>query len=116
MKSRKLRLPLDIQLELFDRLVVPIMVYGSEVWGFETLNQIEMVHTQYCRYLLKLRKNTMKCMTVGELGRLDMSCVIKERMLNYWFRTINGNEFKMSTIVFNILKLKMILVHILPLG
>ena len=93
-KSKKLRLPIDIQLELFDRLVVPIMIYGSEVWGFENLKQIEAVHTQYCKHLLKLRKNTMNCMTLGELGRLDMSCTVKERMLNCWFRIMNGKEIK----------------------
>ena len=104
-KSKKLRLPIDIQLELFDRLVVPIMIYGSEVWGFENLKQIKAVHTQYCKHLLKLRKNTMNCMTLGELGRLDMSCTVKERMLNCWFRIMNGKEIKISTIVCNILKL-----------
>ena len=104
-KSKKLRLPIDIQLELFDRLIVPIIIYGSEVWGFENLKQIEAVHTQYCKYILKLRKNTMNCMTLGELGRLDMSCTVKERMLNYWFRIMNGKEMKISTIVCNILKL-----------
>ena len=104
-KAKKLRLPVDIQLDLFDRLVVPILIYGCEVWGFENLKQIEIVHTQYCRYLLKVRKNTMNCMTLGELGRLDMTCIVKERMLNFWLRTINGKEFKISTIVCNVLKL-----------
>ena len=47
----------------------------------------------------------MNCMTLGELGRLDMSCTVKERMLNYWFRIMNGKEMKISTIVCNILKL-----------
>ena len=31
-KCRNLMLPLDIQTELFDRLVVPILLYGCEVW------------------------------------------------------------------------------------
>ena len=35
-KSRKLQLPVDIQLQLFDSMVVPILLYGSEViTGFE---------------------------------------------------------------------------------
>ena len=33
-KSRKLLLPVDIQLDLFDTLVAPIFMYGSEVTGF----------------------------------------------------------------------------------
>ena len=36
-KSRKLQLPVDNQLQLFDSMVVPILLYGSEVTGFETM-------------------------------------------------------------------------------
>ena len=32
-KSRKLQLPVDIQLQLFDSMVAPILLYGSEVTG-----------------------------------------------------------------------------------
>ena len=32
-KSRKLHL--DLQLQLFDNMVVPILLYGSEITGFE---------------------------------------------------------------------------------
>ena len=59
----------------------------------------------------------MNCMTLGELGRLDMSCTVKERMLNYWFRIMNGKEMKISTIVCNILKtFKTTTEYILPRG
>ena len=37
-KSRSLLLPIDLQIELFDKLVKPILLYGSEVWGFGTLD------------------------------------------------------------------------------
>ena len=33
-KSRSINLDIDIQLELFDLVVFPIMLYGCEVWGF----------------------------------------------------------------------------------
>ena len=34
-KRRKLELPMDIQLDLFDKPILPIMTYGCEVWGYE---------------------------------------------------------------------------------
>ena len=36
-KSRKLQLPVDIQLQLFDSIIVPISIYGSEVTGLKTM-------------------------------------------------------------------------------
>ena len=40
-KSRSLLVPLDMQFELFDQLVKPILLYGSEVWGFGTLDILD---------------------------------------------------------------------------
>ena len=104
-KAGKLQLPIDIQLDLFDRLVIPILVYGSEIWGWGNLSQIEILHMQFCKYILRLKKSTMNYMVLGELGRVEVSLTIKERMINYWLRTINGKECKLSTIVCNVLKL-----------
>ncbi len=38
---RQLSLPIDLQLELFDRVVVPVLIYGCEVWGYEGLDTLE---------------------------------------------------------------------------
>ena len=46
-KSRSLLLPVDLQIDLFDKMVKPILLYGSEVWGFGTLDGNFKVHTQY---------------------------------------------------------------------
>ena len=32
-KAKILRLPFDIVLELYDHCVIPVLLYGSEVWG-----------------------------------------------------------------------------------
>ena len=34
-KARILRLPVDTTLELFDKTIVPILLYGVEIWGVE---------------------------------------------------------------------------------
>ena len=46
-KSRRLALPVDIQCELFDKIVVPILLYGSEVWGYSNLLQIEVFYKKF---------------------------------------------------------------------
>ena len=37
------------KLDLFDKLISPILNYSSEVWGFIKANSIERVHLQYCK-------------------------------------------------------------------
>ena len=46
-RIRNLNLPLDCQLLLFDQTILPILTYGSEIWGFSKIDIIEKVHTDF---------------------------------------------------------------------
>ena len=76
-------LPLDLQLKVFDHTVVPILLYGSEVWGFENTDIIEKLHNEFLRKITHLRKSKPIYMLQAELGRYTLTINIKLRMLNY---------------------------------
>ena len=40
-KTKKLNLPIDMQLQMFYSMVVPILLYGSEIYGYEKSDIIE---------------------------------------------------------------------------
>ena len=40
------------RMELFDKLVTPILNYGCEVWRFCQANKIERTHMMFCKQLL----------------------------------------------------------------
>ena len=44
-----LNLPIDCQLRLFDQTVVPILLYGSEIFGHENLYQVERIHLDFLK-------------------------------------------------------------------
>ena len=54
-KSRKGNLPIDIQFELFDKTVLPIILYGCEIWGYRNLKTLETLHLKFCKLVLKLK-------------------------------------------------------------
>ena len=58
-------------LNLFDKLVTPILNYGSEVWGFCNAHQIERVHLQFCKNLLGVKQSTQNNFVYGDLGRMN---------------------------------------------
>ena len=93
-KSHELDLPLDIRLELFDRMIIPILIYGCEIWGYEDLKIIEKLHTRFLKYILKLKNSTPNCLLYGELGRYPIEILIKCRTVCYWHKLINGNRNK----------------------
>ena len=51
-KARNLKLPVDIQLELFDSLTCPVLLYGCEVWGCENIMLIEKQQKEFFLFYL----------------------------------------------------------------
>ena len=43
--------------KLFDTMTKPIILYGSELWGFEISDTIENVQDNFCNGFLKLNPN-----------------------------------------------------------
>ena len=65
---RNISIPTDLQFKLFDTLILPILTYGSEIWGYENTKQLEKLHLQFYRNILGVRTTTPNFMTYGELG------------------------------------------------
>ena len=59
-KARKLSLPIDILLQLFDAMVASILFYGAEVWGYEKNDIAETLHLEFCKYTLGHKLGTTK--------------------------------------------------------
>ena len=59
----------------------PILLYGSDMWGFENIIDIERIHLQFCKRILHLSKSTPNYMVYGELGCFPLSINIKMRVV-----------------------------------
>ena len=68
-KIRNIPISIDVQIKLFDVLITPILLYGSEVWGYEKKDMIEKIHLQFCKKILCMKSSTPNYMVYGELGR-----------------------------------------------
>ena len=101
-RIRNQPIPIDLHLKLFDSIVEPILLYGSEVWGFENTIDIEWIHLQVCKNILHLRKGKPNYMVYGELGRLLLSINIKMRMVGFWNRLVS-NEHKLSSHLYRLM-------------
>ena len=55
-------------LDLFDKMILPILLYGCEIWGFENLDNIEVFYRKFLKYILKVNQQTPNCMVYGETG------------------------------------------------
>ena len=78
-----LNIPLNLQYELCDRMILPMLLSGSKVLGSGNNEIIERVHLKFSKYILKLMKTIATCMAYGELGRYPLEIQIKSRMIGY---------------------------------
>ena len=100
-KARNLDLPYDIQLDLFNKMIKPILLYGSEIWGTGNCDILERVQLKFLKYTFKLKKSTPSHMIYGELGIMPISTDIKSRVISFWCKLIENYEnFRLSSLLY----------------
>ena len=80
------------KLKLFDSIILPILMYGSEIWGFCRSNDIEKVHLRFLKQILSVRKQTSNVAVYGELGQFPLFVLRKIRILKYWFKILTAPD------------------------
>ena len=91
------------RIELFDKLITPILNYASEVWGFKQANCIERVHLQYCKKLLGVKKNTQNDFVYEEFGRTDFRMRRYLLIIKYWFKILYSREIKYIKLIYKLM-------------
>ena len=84
--------------KLFDAMVLPILNFSSEVWGFHPSPDIERVHLKFLKQNLKVKAQTCSAAVYGEFGRVPLNVQRKCRILKYWFNIMKSP----GTLKFNI--------------
>ena len=83
----KLQCNIEMKLSLFDKMIVPILLYGSEVWGIYDYKEIDKLHSKFCKRkrILSMKQQTPSCAVYGEYGRsrFPLSNICIERSLKY---------------------------------
>ncbi len=90
-------------LDLFDKLVLPILNYGGEVWGFCQAQQIERIHLKFCKRLLGVKLCTQNDFIYGELGRTTLQTNRFYNIIKYWFKVIGSSERKYINIIYKMM-------------
>jgi hypothetical protein len=89
--------------KLFDAQVVPILLYGSELWGFQHLDDIEKVQRYACKRILNVSMKTPNAMVLGELGRFPLYVLSAVRCIKYWLKILSMPERRLPKMCYNML-------------
>ena len=103
-KCRKHNLSLDCKLDMFDKAIKPILLYGCEVWGYCNTRFIEKLHLKFCKHILNLKSSTPNFMVYGELGRYPLIINVKVRMISFWGKLLNFQNSILSSKLLYVLR------------
>ena len=94
--------PKDV-LDLFDKLIRPILNYSAEVWGFSQSMLIKRVQLQFCKQLFGVKQCTQNDFIFGESGCTSLLLDRHFKIIKYWLKICNANRNKYIWNIYNIL-------------
>ena len=101
-RIKRLNLSFEIALELLEKLVLTVLLYGAEIWGFSNLECIEVFHRQFLKNLLGVHKSTNNVMVYGEVGKPPLEYFVTQRMVSFWCRLCTSRQSKISSMLYKL--------------
>ena len=93
-------MPFSCFKKLYESLVLPVVHYGSAVWGHQQYSSINSVHNKACRYFLGVNKYTANAAVQGEMG-LDPPIVNQHlSIVRQWCRLVNMDGSRLNKKIF----------------
>lgn len=102
-KAKDLCLSIDLQIDLFSKIVKPILLYGCEIWGLGNLDVLERVQLKFLKHILNVKSCTSNCIVYGETGTMPLSIEIKSRIVSFWAKLVCPSQDKLCNNIYALL-------------
>ena len=93
-------------------LISPILLYGSEIWGVDCNDQIEidpaeLVQIKFLKWLLGVNKYCSNNACRAETGKFPIKIEAQYRNFKFWLTLTKHPKHKLSQVVYNDMKSRM---------
>ena len=103
---------IKLTIKLFDALISPILMYGSEIWGIDCSGKLdtdpeELVQNKFLKWLLGVNKYCNNNACRAETGRFPLRITGQCRTLKFWLTLAKHEEnncHKLSQVAHNDIK------------
>lgn len=92
-----------IQLDLFDKIVLPVLLYSCKIWGYENIDVIECVDLRFLKHILDLESSTLNFMVYGETDRFPLYITIYTIMVGFGAKMILCHKNKLCKFMYTYL-------------
>ena len=103
---------IKLTFKLFDALISPILMYGSEIWGIDCNGKLdtdpeEQVQNKFLKWLLGVNKYCNNNACRAETGRFPLRITAQCRTIKFWLTLAKHKEnncHKLSQVAYNDIK------------
>ena len=96
-------MPQSLFLKLFDVKVLPMLLYGAEVWGARQYECIERIHYYLRKRFLNTSLNASNYAVTGECGRCPLYIENQKQVVKYWLKIIHKPDHKYVKLCYKML-------------
>ena len=101
-----------LTIKLFDALISPILLYGSEIWGVDCNDRMdkdpaELVQIKFLKWLLGVNKYCSNNAFRAETGKFPIKIEAQHRNFKLWLTLTKHPKLKSSQVVYNDMKSRM---------
>jgi hypothetical protein len=87
-------LPFIPYFKIIDSSLLPVLLYGSEIWGYKSYNHLERVNVKACKKFLGVGNKTTTVAVLGECGRFPIFVMNAFRCINYWCKVLHMSNHR----------------------
>ena len=96
-------MPKSIFFKLFDVKVLPMLLYGAEIWGVRQYECIERVQYYLCKRFMNVNLKASNYAVLGECGRYPLYIETTKRSIKYWLKVIHMPEHRYVKLCYKML-------------
>jgi hypothetical protein len=79
----------DVFTHMYDTCILPVVLYGSEIWGYGKLKKCDETQNKAMRFFLGVHKFTPLHAMQGDMGWVDISTHRFTSMIRFWNRLVS---------------------------
>ena len=91
---------------MFDKCTVPVLTYGSEVWGTDVNICIENVQLKCCKTVLGVGSKAASPAILGECGKNSLYILCYLKAVSYWLKLISLPNNNLTKSCYNLMFLQ----------
>ena len=90
-----------IYIEIFNTLIKPILLYGSEVYGINCVKSLETFYLKFLKRALCVKRSTNTCMALAETGQYPLTVDIQLNMVKLWIKILTCDKDQLIWIAYD---------------